>query len=75
MSASLQATTSGGIEATLQKLSITLPEASKPVASYVPYIITGNNVFISGQLPLGIGELSDHVGQLGTNISLEKACP
>lgn len=59
-------------EANLAASGIKLPEAIKPVASYVPYVVTGNQVFISGQLPLGIGELSEHVGQLGRDFTLEQ---
>jgi enamine deaminase RidA (YjgF/YER057c/UK114 family) len=60
------------IEATLTSLNITLPPASKPVASYVPFVTVGNTVYISGQLPLGVGELSSYVGQLGNGYSIEK---
>lgn len=54
----------------LHALGLTLPPAAAPAASYVPYVRTGNQVFISGQLPLGIGALEDHVGQLGTNFTI-----
>ncbi len=60
------------IEQTLASRNITLPPASKPAASYVPFVVTGNLVFISGQLPLGIGELSEYVGQLGRDFSIEQ---
>ncbi len=38
------------IEARLTELGITLPEAAKPVASYVSYVRSGNTLTISGQL-------------------------
>ena len=38
------------IEARLTELGITLPEAAKPVASYVSYVQSGNTLTISGQL-------------------------
>jgi enamine deaminase RidA (YjgF/YER057c/UK114 family) len=41
----------------LADLKITLPAPSTPVASYVPYVVSGNLVFISGQLPLENGEV------------------
>jgi enamine deaminase RidA (YjgF/YER057c/UK114 family) len=44
------------IAARLQELGITLPEAVKPVASYVPYVISHKLVFISGQLPMRDGK-------------------
>ena len=40
------------IESRLKELGITLPAPPAPVASYVPFVISGNLVFISGQVPL-----------------------
>ena len=42
----------------LEELSIELDDASIPAGSYVPYVISGNLVFISGQLPFINGELT-----------------
>ena len=63
---------SNKINARLQKLGIELPEAAAPVANYVPYITTGNLVFISGQIPFLKGEIK-YPGKLGENISVENA--
>lgn len=41
----------GKIEARLKELGITLPQAAVPVANYVPFVITGNLVFISPPEP------------------------
>ena len=38
----------GNIEARLKELGIALPAAAAPVANYVPYVISGNLVFVSG---------------------------
>lgn len=65
------ATSGQDIDAVLKSLNITLPPASKPAASYVPFVVTGNTVFISGQLPLGVGELETYVGQLGNGYPLD----
>ncbi len=43
---------SGQTEAKLKELGITLPEPVAPVADYVPYVQSGNLVFVSGQIPL-----------------------
>jgi enamine deaminase RidA (YjgF/YER057c/UK114 family) len=43
----------GRIDARLNELGITLPKAAAPVANYVPWVVTGNLVFISGQGPMG----------------------
>ncbi|MGQ0741953.1 MAG: RidA family protein [Alphaproteobacteria bacterium] len=42
---------SGRIDAKLKELNITLPEPPKPVANYVPWLRTGNYIYISGQIP------------------------
>jgi enamine deaminase RidA (YjgF/YER057c/UK114 family) len=42
---------SGRIDAKLKELGITLPEAPKAVANYVPWVQSGNLVYISGQIP------------------------
>ena len=49
----------------LSKMGITLPEAAAPAANYVPYVISGNLLTISGQLPLEGGKLavSGHLGK------------
>jgi enamine deaminase RidA (YjgF/YER057c/UK114 family) len=53
----------------LAELGITLPTPSVPVAAYVPYVITGKLVFISGQLPLENGQVQV-TGTLGANVDL-----
>jgi len=45
------------IDARLNELGIELPEAPLPLAVYVPAVVEGNLVFISGQLPTVNGEL------------------
>ena len=55
----------------LDELNIELDEASIPAGSYVPYVITGNLVFISGQLPFINGEITT-TGKVGDNVSVEE---
>ena len=45
----------GVVEARLAEMGIELPEAPAPVADYVPFVQTGNLVFVSGQVPKGAG--------------------
>ena len=45
------------IEARLIELGFPLPEVAKPVASYIPAVVTGNLCFTSGQLPFVSGVL------------------
>ena len=40
------------IEQTLSTLGITLPDPALPVAKYVPCVISGTTLYVSGQLPL-----------------------
>ena len=58
------------IEQRLSELGITLPVPPAPVASYVPYTISGKLVVISGQIPLENGK-PHYIGKLGADISLE----
>jgi enamine deaminase RidA (YjgF/YER057c/UK114 family) len=38
------------VEQNLAALGLTLPEAPAPAANYVPFVVTGNQVWISGQI-------------------------
>lgn len=38
------------VESALKRLGLSLPEAIAPVANYVPYVRTGNLLFVSGQI-------------------------
>ena len=57
-------------ESRLADLGITLPEPMAAVANYVPYVITGNQLFVSGQVSVGPDGLVK--GRLGENMSLEE---
>lgn len=46
------------IEARLAELGLTLPPVVKPVAAYVPAVVTGNLVYTSGQLPMVDGAMA-----------------
>src|SRR6476469_3619713 len=56
----------------LSELGLTIPEVAKPVAAYVPAIVTGNLVYTSGQLPFTDGALPA-VGKVGGAVSAEVA--
>jgi enamine deaminase RidA (YjgF/YER057c/UK114 family) len=58
------------IDARLKELGISLPVPPLPVAAYVPYTMSGNLVFISGQVPFKDGALK-YVGKLGADFSIE----
>jgi len=56
----------------LNRLGITLSDAPAPAANYVPYVIAGNMVFVSGQLPLVEGKLSV-TGHVGKDVTTKQA--
>jgi len=58
------------IEGRLAELGIALPEPPAPVASYVPYVVSGKQVFVSGQVTLERGALK-YVGTVGKDLTLE----
>jgi enamine deaminase RidA (YjgF/YER057c/UK114 family) len=60
----------GKYETRLIELSLDVPNAATPVGNYVAYVVTGNLVFVSGQLPLVNGELK-YKGKVGADVSLE----
>ena len=59
------------LENKLTKLGLTLPDAAAPAANYVPSMIHGDLLMISGQLPLAAGKLVA-TGKLGTDVSVEQ---
>lgn len=63
---------SGRIEARLAELGIVLPQASVPVANYVPAARTGDQLFISGQVPMRDGKLH-YIGKLGAGFEVDDA--
>ena len=58
------------IEARLKELGVTLPLPPMPAASYVPVTISGNIVFVSGQIPIADGAIK-YVGKLGVDVPME----
>ncbi|TAL03961.1 MAG: RidA family protein [Rhodospirillaceae bacterium] len=55
----------------LKSLGIAIPNASSPVANYVPWVRSGNLVFVSGQLPLQDGTVAC-VGQIATEVNADQ---
>ncbi|MCA0325438.1 MAG: RidA family protein [Proteobacteria bacterium] len=54
---------------TLEQLGITLPPVATPAAAYVPFMQTGNLVFLSGHIARQNG--APWLGKLGHNLSTE----
>ena len=62
----------GKIDAHIKSLGMILPVAPAPVANYVPYVRSGNLVFVSGQLPMWDGQLKFQ-GLAGAEVSTDDA--
>ncbi|WP_395656630.1 RidA family protein [Nocardioides sp.] len=60
------------VEDRLAELGLAVPEVAKPVAAYVPAVVSGDHVFTSGQLPMKNGELMV-TGKVGGEVSVDEA--
>jgi enamine deaminase RidA (YjgF/YER057c/UK114 family) len=59
----------GSIQRRLAELGIELPKAAAPVGNYVPFVVSGNLVHVSGQVPAWNGEIR-HRGKLGAALDI-----
>lgn len=62
----------GKVEARLKEIGISLPQAPTPAANYVPYVRTGNLVFIAGQIPVSDGVVK-YTGLASQDLSVDDA--
>ncbi len=58
------------IEARLRELGVTLPTPPAPVAAYVPYVVVGKLVYVSGQV--SVDAQGGIKGKLGDAIEVEQ---
>ncbi len=61
----------GRIDARLAELGITLPSAMPPMANYIPTVVTGSLVVVSGQVPAQDGNIVV-TGKLGEGVTVEQ---
>ena len=61
------------IEKRLAELGIDIPTAAAPVANYVPFVVSGSLVSVSGQVPIQDGKIA-FVGKVNIDVSVEDAC-
>jgi enamine deaminase RidA (YjgF/YER057c/UK114 family) len=59
------------VETRLAELGIVLPAAAAPAANYVPFVQSGTQLFLSGQLPFQDGKLI-HLGPLGDKLTIDE---
>ena len=52
-------------------LGPTLPSVAPPAANYVPYVISGQQLFIAGQIPF-LNGVKGHIGKLGETFTVEQ---
>ena len=60
------------IDQRLASLGITLPAAPTPAANYLPWIVSGNQLFIAGQAPIRDGKYA-WVGRVGAEVTPQDA--
>jgi enamine deaminase RidA (YjgF/YER057c/UK114 family) len=59
----------GQVEDRLRELGITLPDARKPMANYVPAVRSGNLVYTAGQVSASDGR--EYRGKVGADLGVE----
>jgi enamine deaminase RidA (YjgF/YER057c/UK114 family) len=59
------------VEKRLAELGIVLPVAAAPAANYVPFVLAGTQLILSGQLPFQEGKLI-HLGHLGDALTIDE---
>jgi enamine deaminase RidA (YjgF/YER057c/UK114 family) len=62
----------GLVEKRLASLGISLPTPASPIANYVAFVRSGNQLVISGQLCFGADGKLAAIGQLGGGVSIEQ---
>lgn len=61
------------VDKRLADLGIEIPTPAVPVANYVPFVISGNLVSVSGQVPVKDGKVAFE-GKVGADVSIDDAC-
>ncbi len=61
----------GRIEMKLAELGIALPSPMPPIANYVPFVVTGNLVVVSGQVPAIDGKIAI-TGKVAAGLSIDR---
>ncbi|WP_169568608.1 RidA family protein [Sneathiella limimaris] len=62
----------GQVDARLNEKGIEVPSVAAPAANYVPYTISGNLVYVSGQVPFVDGKIT-YQGKVGQDFTTEEA--
>ncbi len=62
----------GTIDARLNELGIDIPSPATPAANYVPFVRSGNLLFVSGQIPMVDGKI-EGTGVVGQDLTTDDA--
>ena len=60
------------IDNILKEKNIIIPESPTPAANYIPYVTSGNLVFIAGQVPFENGKIN-YTGKVGAEVNIDTA--
>ncbi len=64
---------SNAIETRLSEMGLSLPVASAPAANYVSYVLTGNMLYVSGQISMTEKGLDGLItGKVGADLTVEE---
>lgn len=58
------------LEQKLAAMGLALPNAAAPAANYVPFVVSGKLIMVSGQLPMRDGAVA-YAGRLGDGVDIE----
>src|ERR1035437_9227345 len=58
------------IQTRLKELGVVLPTPATPAANYVPFVLSGTTLYVSGQLPVKDGVMVK--GCLGKEVTIEQ---
>lgn len=62
----------GTVDGRLKEIGIEIPTPAAPAANYIPFVKTGNLVFVSGQIPIVAGKI-EGVGKVGKDLTTDQA--
>lgn len=62
----------GTVDGRLKELGIEIPTPAAPAANYVPFVKSGNLVFVSGQIPMVAGKI-EGIGKVGQDLTTDQA--
>ena len=62
----------GTVDGRLKELGIEIPTPAAPAANYIPFVRSGDLVFVSGQIPIVAGKI-EGVGKVGKDLTTEQA--